>query len=188
MTMALELGNSGNEVVALPGGLRFAQPRAISTVARQRLQEGLSHLQLGEGEEAVQCFSQSLECAPQFTEAHIFLGIAHALTHNIYPALDHLETATQLEPDSFAAHYTLAQLNFKLRIPIKGYEEAELARRCPMTLEQRKMLTDLLREERARERNGIMRPWFNKPFKWPMLVLGGGVLATFILMVLTHLH
>ena len=60
-----------------------------------------------------------------------------------------------LEQDSFAAHFTLAQLNFKLRIPQKGYEAAEHARRCVSTVEQRKMLTELLKEERARNGTGL---------------------------------
>src|SRR5207237_264556 len=82
---------------------------------------------------------------------------AHALTSNIYPAIDHLEEAAKLDPDSFAAHYTLAQLNFKLRTPKPGYEAARRALKCVQTLEQRKMLAQLLKEERERERNGIAR-------------------------------
>jgi len=101
------------------------------------------------------CSPGAPEIAPTFGEAHIFLGLANALTNNIYPAIDHLELAAKLQPDSFAAHYTLAQLNFKLRIPQKGYAASEDALRCVSTLEQRKMLTQLLKEERARERNGL---------------------------------
>ena len=107
-------------------------------------------------------FSRSVLQAPEFGEAYIFLGLANALTCNIYPAFDHLEKAVALQPDSFAAHFTLAQLNFKLRIPQKGYDAARGALRCATTLEQRVMLTQLLKEERARERNGIARPSFNK--------------------------
>ena len=33
-----------------------------------------------------------------------------------------------MDPENFATHYTLAQLNFKLRIPQKGYEAAEKTR------------------------------------------------------------
>ena len=102
--------------------------------------------------------------APECAEARIFLGLANALTCNIYPALDELEKATDLQPDSFAAHFTLAQLNFKLRIPEKGYAAAREALRCASNLEQRAMLTQLLKEERARERNGIARPSFSKPW------------------------
>ena len=110
------------------------------------------------------------------------------MTSNIYPALDHLEIATKLEPDNFAAHYTLAQLNFKLRIPQRGYEEAERAMHCNMNLEQRKLLNLLLREERARERNGIARPWFNKPFSRPILFLAGSGMVAATIAALMHMH
>jgi hypothetical protein len=129
-----------------------------------------------------------VEEAPAFPEAHVCLGLAHALTHNIYPALDHLEIATKLDPDSFAAHFTLAQLNFKLRIPQKGYKAAEHALASVRTIEQRRMLTQLLREERARERDGISRPWFNKPFSAPLVFLAGSGLAAALFAVMVHLH
>jgi tetratricopeptide (TPR) repeat protein len=150
--------------------------------------EGVERLQTGDPGAALAALSRSTEIAPAFGEAHIFLGLANALTCNIYPAIDHLELATRLQPDSFAAHYTLAQLNFKLRIPQKGYAAAEQALRCVSTLEQRKMLTQLLKEERARERNGIARPWCNTPFSKPGLFLVGGGLAAAIVAVLVHVR
>jgi hypothetical protein len=148
----------------------------------------VERLQTGDPGAALAALSRSTELAPAFGEAHVFLGLANALTSNIYPAIDHLELATRLQPDSFAAHYTLAQLNFKLRIPQKGYEAAEHALRCIQTLEQRKMLTQLLREERARERNGIARPSFNTPFSKPGLLLAGGGLAVAIVALLVHIR
>ncbi|MGA8310763.1 MAG: hypothetical protein WB755_12090 [Terriglobales bacterium] len=151
-------------------------------------QEGVRQLQIGDAGAALVALSRSTEIAPTFGEAHVFLGLANALTCNIYPAIDHLELATQLQPDSFAAHYTLAQLNFKLRIPQKGYAAAQEALRCVSTLEQRKMLTQLLKEERARERNGIARPWFNTPFSKPGLFLTGGGLAALIVALLVHVR
>lgn len=126
--------------------------------------EGLQHFQAGDPGAALDAFSRSVLQAPEFGEAHIFLGLANALTSNIYPAFDHLEKAVELQPDSFAAHFTLAQLCFKLRIPQKGYDAARDALRCARTVEQRTMLTQLLKEERARERNGIARPSFSKPW------------------------
>jgi len=150
--------------------------------------EGVERLQSGDPGGALGALSRSTEIAPTFGEAHIFLGLANALTNNIYPAIDHLELAAKLQPDSFAAHYTLAQLNFKLRIPQKGYAASEAALRCVSTIEQRKMLTQLLKEERARERNGIARPWFNTPFSKPGLFLTGGGLAAAIVGLLVHVR
>jgi tetratricopeptide (TPR) repeat protein len=149
-------------------------------------QEGLEHFQAADPAAAVTAFSQSIARAPEFGEAHIFLGLAHALTSNIYPAFDHLEMATQLQPDSFAAHFTLAQLNFKIRIPQKGYDAARAALRCATTLEQRSMLTQLLKEERARERNGIVRPSFGKRFSRPALVMAGSGLAAALVALIAH--
>jgi tetratricopeptide (TPR) repeat protein len=151
-------------------------------------QEGVERLQVGDAGAALVALSRSTDIAPTFGEAHVFLGLAYALSCNIYPAIDHLELATRLQPDSFAAHYTLAQLNFKLRIPQKGYEAAEHALRCVSTLEQRKMLTQLLKEERGRERNGIARPWFNTPFSKPGLFFAGGGLAAAIVALLVHVR
>ena len=142
---------------------------AIPATAMNALREGLEHFQSGNAEAALVAFSSSVAQAPRCAEARIFLGLANALTYNIYPAFDELETAAELQPNSFAAHFTLAQLSFKLRIPAKGYAAAQQALRCAETVEQRAMLTQLLKEERARERNGIARPSFNKrwfPTKW----------------------
>jgi hypothetical protein len=152
------------------------------------LREGVARLQAGDPKAALAPLTQSIQYAPDFSEAHVFLGLANALTSNIYPAFDHLELAARLQPDSFAAHYTLAQLNFKLRIPQKGYEAAERALSCVRSIEQRKMLTELLREERARERDGIARPWFNKPFGSSALLLAGSGLATALIAILVHMH
>jgi hypothetical protein len=132
--------------------------------------------------------AKSIQYAPDFSEAHTFLGLANALTSNIYPAIDHLERATQLAPDSFAAQYALAQLHFKLRIPQKGYEAAERALSRVRTIEQRKKLTELLREERTRERNGIARPSFNKPFGRPTLVLAGTGFLAILIAIAVHMH
>lgn len=165
-----------------PSELAFP-PEAIEC-----FREGVERLQTGDSGGALTALSRTTELAPDFGEAHVFLGLANALSNRIYPAIDHLELAAQLQPDSFAAHYTLAQLNFKLRIPQKGYAAAEHALRCIRTLEQRKMLNQLLREERARERNGIARPWFNKAYSKPGLLLAGSGLAAAIGALLLHVR
>src|SRR3989442_7573197 len=146
------------ELVELPDALQSSPPPALSVQARQSFQEGMTHLQSGEAAQAVEALSRCIEHAPDFTDAHVFLGMAHALRYNIYPAIDQLETAARLDEHSFAAHFLMAQLSFKLRTPRTGYDAAKRALKCVTTLEQRKMLAQLLREERERERNGLSRP------------------------------
>jgi tetratricopeptide (TPR) repeat protein len=178
-----------NSFACEPGiALQFPALQELSVEAAQDFQDGLVSLQTAEPEQAVELFSRVVEWAPQFPEARICLGLAFALTHNIYPAIDHLEMAGNLDPESFAAHFTLAQLNFKLRIPKKGYEAADRALKCVTTIEQRKRLTELLREERARARGGIARPWFHKPFPRLALALGGSGLVAAITMLFLHVR
>ena len=161
---------------------------ALSAEAKSTFQQGMVKLQMAEPAEAVELLSRTVELAPHVPEARICLGLAYALTYNIYPAIDHLEAAGEIDPESFAAHYTLAKLNFHLRIPQKGYEASQRALRCITNLEQRKMLTQLLKEERAREKNGISRPWFNRKFsKLEVFFLGGG-LATAIMALLIYVR
>jgi hypothetical protein len=145
MTNAETLGRS--EFVELPAALRSARLKSCLCRRGNPLGGNL-------------CFSretpqQQLRRSPQrragadFTDAHVFLGVALSLTSDIYPALDHLEAATKLDADSFGAHFTLAKLNFKLRIVQKGNEAATDALRCVPDTEQRKMLTQLMMEERT---------------------------------------
>jgi tetratricopeptide (TPR) repeat protein len=188
MTDSTRTSSQQIDVLQFPGALESRRTAALPAQARHHFQAGLVRLQSGDAAGAVAAFSQSILLAPHFAEGHVFLGIAHSLTYNIYPAIDHLEEAGRLAPDSFAAHYTLAQLSFKLRTPEKGYEEARHALRCVETIEQRKLLTELLKEESARERNGIARPSFSEPFSNRILLLGGSALAAIIIFVMAHMR
>jgi tetratricopeptide (TPR) repeat protein len=166
--------------------LQVLAERGLCQEAVHSFSDGMQLFQSGDAKSAIEAFSKVTELAPTFAGGHVFLGLANALSYNIYSAIDSLERAGEVEPESFAAHYTLAQLNFKLRIPQKGYEAAERALHCIQNLEQRKMLTQLLREERARERSGIARPWFNKPFGKPFVWIAGSGLAAMLIALIIH--
>ena len=176
------------EVVEFALQLGPPQMTAVSANALQYFQQGLAELQGGNAALAVAALSQSVALAPDFADGRVFLGIAHSLSCEIYPAIDQLEAATALEPGSFIAQYALAQLYFKLRVVEKGYERADCALRCITNLEQRKLLTQLLREEKARERNGIPRPSFSKPFSLSALVIAGGGLCMALIAIFLHLR
>lgn len=160
----------------------------LSGEGLQRFQEGLELLESGRPGEAVAPFSQVVECCPGCVDAHICLGVAYAMTSCIYPAFDHLELAARLQPANFLVRYLLSQLNFNLRIPQKGYEHAERALRYANSREDRTMVARLLHRERERERNGIARPWFIKPFSASAVLLAGGGLAAALAAILIHLR
>ena len=151
-------------------------------------QAGMERLNQGEAGAAAACFEEALRLAPEFADGHVGLGIAYALDSRIYPALDHLEDALELEPENFYAHFKLGQLYFKLRVPQKGYEQMSLALKCATSVEERKLVAQLLREERQREKNDYARPWWNKPFSRIGVALGAGVVFTLLTALLLHLR
>jgi tetratricopeptide (TPR) repeat protein len=151
-------------------------------------QEGLGLLNCGEAAEAARCFEQALERAPQFADGHVALGIAYAVQAKVYPSLDHLELAAKLEPENFYAHFKLGQLFFKLRIPQRGYEAMSRSLDCASSLAERRLVAQMLREEKQREKTAYRRPWWNKPFSQVALVAGASVMVALIAALFAHLH
>ena len=170
------------------GALAFHGAAKLPVDGVQFFNEGLTLLEHGRPKEAAAAFTRVLESSPNFTDAHICLGIAHAMTSRIYGAFEHFERAIQLEPDSFASHLLLAELNFRLRIPQRGYREAEEALRCAVTRQEHKMLARLLQQERRRERNGIARPEFHKPLAATAVFLAAGSMAAAVAAFVAHLR
>jgi tetratricopeptide (TPR) repeat protein len=162
--------------------------RQISVEASAHFRKGTEWLALGESEHALAAFEHALEHAPDYSDAHIGMGIAHALCSNIYPAIDHLQLATEVEPSSFYAHFKLSQLYFKLRVPAKGYEAARAALNCSRNVTERQIVSQLLREERAREHDSIARPLWNRPFGTSSALAGALAVAATVIAVLIHLH
>src|SRR6266516_1925330 len=104
-----------NELVELPDALQSCPPPTLSVQARQSFQEGITHLQSGEAAQAVSALSRCIEHAPDFTYAHVFLGMSQALTYNIYPAIDPPETPARHDEHPYAAHFLMDKLRLKLR-------------------------------------------------------------------------
>jgi tetratricopeptide (TPR) repeat protein len=160
----------------------------LSLRASEHLRHGLEQIALGEPAIAVAAFRSALQLAPHLPDAHVGLGVAYAMTSRIYPAIDHLERAAQLDPLGFHAHFKLAQLYFQLRVPAKGYEIARRALDCASTLDERRVVAQLLHQERQREHNGLARPWFYKSFSRSALWLSAAGAAALLFALLLHVH
>jgi tetratricopeptide (TPR) repeat protein len=133
--------------------------------------DGLDLINQGEPAAAVTKLEETVRRLPEFADAHIGLGIAYAVTGKIYPALDHLEEAVNLEPDNFFAHFKLGQLQFKLHVPKKGYEEMQKALDCATSIEERKLVGQLIHDQKKREQKGLARPTWDRPFSSKTLLL-----------------
>ena len=149
---------------------------------------GIEHLSCGDAGQALKSFKRLVEIEPRFANGHVGLGIAYAVDYEIYPAIDHFETAAAIEPRNFFAHFKLGQLYFKLRVPQKGYDAMARALDCATTLNERRLVAQLIREEKQRERNGLARPWWTRPFSMGALLAGAGLLAGILVALFTHIH
>jgi len=160
---ALIMNEPSGEVVAAPRTMVPAEvPAAFSA--------GLEFINRGEALAAAECFEQIVERNPDYADAHVGLGIAYAIHGRVYQALDHLEEATALEPHNFFAHFKLGQLYFKLHVTKKGYEEMRKALDCATSNEERKLVGQLIHQERQYEKKRLNRPTWDRPFsgrtKW----------------------
>ncbi|MBZ5513427.1 MAG: hypothetical protein LAN62_01010 [Acidobacteriia bacterium] len=160
----------------------------LSAEALNSFHEGMELLGLGRPGEAIGRLESAVARAPEYADGFVGLGMAYAMDSRVYPALDSFEKAAELDPANFFAHFKLAQFCFKLRIPKKGYEEAELALRCATSLEERRLVAQILKEERQREAGGVKRPTWNKPFSRIWTRVGFGLLLAACLILVLHVR
>ena len=177
-----------NDIAEMPVALQTVATSDLSVPALADFHEGLAMMEAGQSREAVTAFTRLVAQVPTFTAGHIWLGMAHAVSSNVYPAIDHLEKAAELAPDNFAAHYMLAKWYFTLRVSNKGYEAAERALACATNSQQRISLSQLLQKEREREKHGIARPLFNRKFGLGVGFLAASGVAAFLCAIVLRLR
>lgn len=141
-----------------PRELVLCGSRALSAEVSDIFSQALDLLNLGEAKLAACDLERVVAAYPDYADARIALGIAYAMTSRIYPALDNLKKATELEKNNFFAHFKLAHLYFKLRVPKEGYQAISQAWQCAETIQEKRLVAQLLKEERQRERGEIQRP------------------------------
>lgn len=151
--------------------------QALSVEAFRFFQEGIEFLGVGEPREAIVKLKEAVALAPQYSNGHVGLGIAYAMDSQIYAALDHFEKAAEADPSNFYAHFKMAQFQFKLRVPRKGYENAQRALRCASNIEEKKLVAQILKEERQREASGVRRPTWDRPFSKAWVGVGLALLV-----------
>lgn len=177
------------EVVSQSAVAIARQESALPVEVSKMFSEGLELMNHGEPAAAASCFEQIVQMLPDFADAHVGLGIAYAVTGKIYPALDHLEEAASLEPDNFFAHFKLGQLQFKLHVPARGYEEMQKALDCATSIDERKLVGQLIHEQKQREEKGLARPTWNRPFsRKTLLLVAASVALPIFYMFLVSAH
>jgi Flp pilus assembly protein TadD len=166
-----------------------APAQIVPAAAPTTFAEGLELINRGDASAAAACFEQIVAVIPDYADAHIGLGIAYAVKGRIYPALDHLEEAARLEPHNFFAHFKLGQLYFKLHVPQKGYDEMRKALDCATSAGERKLVGQLIHEEKQHEKKSLARPTWNRSFsRRTMWLLGASVVVPILYMFFVYAH
>ena len=161
---------------------------ALSAETKNLFREGIELLGVGEPREAIPRLERVVAVSPDYSDGFVGLGIAYAMDSQVYPALDSFEKAAEVEPSNFYAHFKLAQFHFKLRIPKKGYEEAKRALRYAATPNEKRLVAQILKEEREREAKGLARPTWNRPFSRRWLQAGMALLVAACLFLVFHMR
>lgn len=135
--------------------------------AGQALERAQRAFERGRMAEAISFLDQALAMGVDTAEARTMLGIAYARTRQVDRALEHLESAAELEPESFGPQCALGELHMRLCAVDMAREYLQRALEYASTSTQRQYVQRLLHEERVRNRQRVFRPSFREPFWRP---------------------
>lgn len=121
---------------------------------------GMANFQLKKWEAAIADFTKARELNPEEGEAWFGLGMSLAMTLQIYPAIDALETLLAKKPDFNRARIQLGLLYFRLCIPAKGRRHLETALSQRPSLAERQIIEKALRGEERLDKKRLYRPDF----------------------------
>lgn len=106
---------------------------------------------------------------PDNADMRTCLGIAHAMNYDVYPSMDALEKARQIEPENFFAQFKYAELYYRLRALDRAEEETtralELAGTDWELVQTRRQLSEI----RRLRREGTQKPTWTKSLRVPAI-------------------
>ncbi len=138
------------------------RPTPIVRDADVLLRRGMEAVEYGRIEEAVGMLRQASEIEPDSHDVFLVLGIALIRAVEMSEAIAALETAITLDPKSFYAHFRLAEAYLRVGVPTRGKEYLDQAMQLSESVEQRKMVRELLALDAKRGARRIWRPDFTK--------------------------
>ncbi len=119
-----------------------------------------AHFRLQKWPEASADFARAKELSPVDKESWLGLGMSLALENKIYEAIDVLEEMLKHFPAFVRGHIQLGQLQYKLCATAKGKEQLNLALANKPSLAERKIIEQVLKEEKILDQKRYYRPDF----------------------------
>ena len=137
-------------ILSEPGEVRAYEGRA------------LANFQIKKWNEAISDFRKAKELNPENPENWVGLGISLAITNEVYPAIDVLETLLLKFPQFVRGHIQLARLYYQLGIIKKGHAQLDLALASRPSLAERRTIESLKKEQLTLDKKRFYRPDFEE--------------------------
>ncbi len=148
------------EVAAQDQMMANKRPTPIVRDADALLLRGMEALEFNRIDEAVGVLRQAAELAPDSHDVQLIFGVALMRAMEMYPAIAALETAIALDPQSFFAHFRIAEAYMRMGVPSRAKEYLDTAMQISVTPEQRQMVRELASLEARRAPTRVWRPDF----------------------------
>ena len=121
---------------------------------------GLAYLQLKRWALAAADFEAARDLAPEDPDNWVDWGISLAMDNRVYPAIEVFDTLLTRQPDCARGHLELGLLHLRLGAIPRGRQQLQKALACHPTLDQRRLIESVLREQDTFDRKRFYRPDF----------------------------
>ncbi|GEM_PF-868629 len=121
---------------------------------------GAAYFQLKKWSWAADDFKKAKELNPEDRESWTGLALSLAMLNKIYEAIEIFETLLANHPDYVRGRIQLGQLYYRLGIISKGHVQMDLALNARPSLEERRLIEQLQKEQKALDKKRYYRPDF----------------------------
>ena len=126
---------------------------------------GVANFQLNDWPPAIQDFKKAKELKPEDKESWIGLAMSLAMESKVYEAIEVFETLLAEHPHYVRGYIQLGQLYYRLGIISKGHAQMELALKAKPSLEERRLIERLQKEQKSLDKRRYYRPDFEELHK-----------------------
>ena len=121
---------------------------------------GLAYTQLKQWPKASADFRAATRLAPDDPENWVELGVSLGMEDQVYPSIEIFETVLAKHPQHVRGHVQLGLLYFRLAAIAKGREQMQAALAAKPSLEERRQIEAVLREQDRLDKQRYYRPDF----------------------------
>jgi tetratricopeptide (TPR) repeat protein len=173
ITVSTELATTDGAVSLAQGPLALLAWRDPHTVPPEALVASIETLK------------RACAAEPRSADLRTCLGVAYAMNHRVDEAMESLEAAVSLAPNSFWPQLKYAELHYRLRVLNKAETETISALNLATNAWQLTIARKQLQDIRTLKHACVRNVEWSKPLTAPALVLTAMLLAIFAVMLWT---